>query len=126
MDRCCRIVCAKAGISTPDWRPLVVALPSAVYSRTGISVRPFVPWPTSILFNAPRTNLSFSFFGEERERKRMHLLLSRLPEKSARAYVRGEVKFDRGVESVPLFGSVGVGYLNLTNDRKLKFKWKVI
>ena len=56
----------------------------------------------------------------------MHLLLSRLPEKSARAYVRGEVKFDRGVESVPLFGSVGVGYLNLTNDRKLKFKWKVI
>ena len=62
----------------------------------------------------------------ERERERMHLLLSRLPEKSARAYVRGEVKFDRGVESVPLFGSVGVGYLNLTNDRKLKFKWKVI
>lgn len=47
------IVCAKAGISTPDWRPLVVALPSAVYSRAGISVRPFVPWPTFILFNAP-------------------------------------------------------------------------
>lgn len=46
-------MCAKAGISTPDWRPLVVALPSAVYSRAGISVRPFVPWPTSILFNAP-------------------------------------------------------------------------
>lgn len=61
-------MCAKAGISTPDWRPLVVALPSAVYSRTGISVRPFVPWPTSILFNAPRTNLSS--FGGQRERER--------------------------------------------------------
>lgn len=44
----------------------------------------------------------------QRERERMHLLLSRLLEKRARAYIRGEIKFDRGVESVSLFGSVGV------------------
>ena len=42
-ERCVERVCkTAAGLSTPDWRLLVVALPSAVYSRTGISLRTFL------------------------------------------------------------------------------------
>ena len=42
-EPCVERVCkTAAGLSTPDWRLLVVALPSAVYSRTGISLRTFL------------------------------------------------------------------------------------
>lgn len=59
-------------------------------------------------FQHTSNNQPLLFRQRERERERMHLLLSRLLEKRARAYIRGEIKFDRGVESVSLFGSVGV------------------